>query len=613
MLLFARASVRILLLALAAALPVLASNSLYAQDDPPAEVGRLAFLSGSVSIQPAGSDDWGQALPNDLFAPGDRVFTDSNSHAEIQVGQTFIRIGPNSDVSFVEDTPYSISIGLAQGAVHIHSFGFWPDQRLYVNTPNGSGGLDQPGDLRVDVLPDENAAIFTNFGGQAFAGGPGYFAATIRAGQALELIGSNPVFPQWLQPAGWDDLDNWSYLRDQQIANALSYRYVSPEIPGASELDACGTWMPDTGYGAIWFPDNVPADWMPYHDGRWVNHAPWGWVWVENESWGYAPFHYGRWVFYDGRWGWIPGPVDAHPVWSPALVVFAGGLQAGGTEITAWFPLGPGEPYRPWYHASPRYIDQINLSNIRESRRVHVQTTYVNIVNVTNITYVNRTIGVSAMRQQDFADGRSARRAAVAVDSRQLQQVRALAAPQSLPNPRPLAGHAPSRPVRVSGERPAFINESGKLVSSRPGAQPMEPPVKAVPQPRVLPGRIAVAPPSGVGEPVRTFAAPAAPTSRPAPFAAPVTRPASSPVERPMDWGARPPASATPAERPAFRPTANPVVQPAFRPATEPAAWSAAPPTAKPPARPVAVQPYARPQQDKRTGENKRDEKKPKN
>ena len=65
----------------------------------------------------------------------------------------------------------------------------------------------------------------------------------------------------------------------------------------------------------------------------------------------------------------------------------------GGGGLSVWFPLGPGEAYRPWYRCSPRYIDQVNITNIRESPRVHVQRTYVNVVNVTNVTYVNQTRG----------------------------------------------------------------------------------------------------------------------------------------------------------------------------------------------------------------------------
>jgi hypothetical protein len=521
-------------------------------------------------------------LPNLPFGPGDRIFTDSDGRAEVQVGQSYIRIGPNSDVSFVVDTPNSISIGLAQGTAHFRCFGLWPGQILHVNTPNGSGGLDQPGELRVDVLPQENAAIFTGIGYQAFAGGPGFTFVALHRGQALELAGSNPVVGQWLQPAEWDDLDRWSQQRDQQVANVATYRYVSPEIPGAYELDASGTWMPGTEYGAIWFPNNVPASWAPYHYGHWVNHAPWGWVWVEDESWGYAPFHYGRWVSYNGRWGWIPGPPAAHPVWSPALVVFAGGIHVGGAGVSVWFPLGPGEPYHPWYHTSPHYLDEVNISNIGESQRVHVQTTYVNI-NVVNVTYVNRTIGVSAMNQSDFAAGRSAHNAAVVVDVHQLDHVQVLDHPEAQPNPHPFAGHPPARPVPVKAERPAVINEQGKLVSATPGAQPKEPPVKAAPPVKPLPGRTVVAPPPGAKAPERMPAAPVAPTAKP------------------MDSGAKPPA---PAPKPAVKPEAEPMAKPA-----PPAA---APPVEKPKAEPAtkpAPPPTANPQ-DKKTSKDKEKDKK---
>ena len=115
-------------------------------------------------------------------------------------------------------------------------------------------------------------------------------------GQSLQLSGSNPVYPQWLQPAGADNLDTWSQQRDQQLSQVASYQYVSPDVPGAADLDSSGDWQPDTEYGPVWFPRSVSADWAPYHNGHWVNHAPWGWIWVEDESWGYAPFHYGRWV-----------------------------------------------------------------------------------------------------------------------------------------------------------------------------------------------------------------------------------------------------------------------------------------------------------------------------
>ena len=179
----------------------------HSQDDPPSQAGRLSSLSGTVSVQPLGSDNWGQGTPNLPLGPGDRIFTDSDGRAEIQVGQTFLRVGPNSDVSFVDASPEGISFGVAQGSVHIHTLGLWPGQAMNVNTPNGSASLRQPGELRVDVLPDEDAAIFTNLGNDAFVFGAGGFRQDLSNGQVLELLGSNPVTPQWLEPADPDNLD----------------------------------------------------------------------------------------------------------------------------------------------------------------------------------------------------------------------------------------------------------------------------------------------------------------------------------------------------------------------------------------------------------------------
>ena len=474
-----------------------------AQDDPPAQAGRLSSVSGAVSIQAAGSDDWGQAIPNLTLGPGDRIFTDQDGRAEIQVGRTYLRVGPNTDVSFVDSDNERIAFGIAQGSVHIRCFGLWDGQTANIDTPSGSASLTQPGELRVDVLPDQSAAIFTDLFGNETITGAGDFGQDLAGGQALELAGTNPVYPQWLQPAMFDELDNWSRRRDQQILHTASYRYVSPEIPGADDLDAYGSWMPGTDYGAIWFPNNVPADWAPYHYGHWVNHAPWGWVWVEDEPWGYAPFHYGRWVNYSGRWGWVPGSPAAHPVWSPALVVFAGGLRIGigGGGVSAWFPLGPGEAYRPWYHASPRYIDRINISNIQESRHVHVQNTYVNVNNVTNITYVNRT-NVTVMRQEDFTAGHGAHQSAIHIDPREMEHARVLDRPEVRPMPRSFVALPPSRPVPVRTERPNLINQQGQMMAAKPGAQAFVPPVRATPPVlKPLPGHTIVAAPPGARQP----------------------------------------------------------------------------------------------------------------
>jgi hypothetical protein len=502
MFVFALDSTRKLLLTTAfAALLAMGSSSVKAQDDdPPAEAGRIASVSGTVSIQPVGTQEWGQAYPNLTMGAGDRIFTDSDGRAEVQVGQTYVRIGPNSDVTLVDDSQFAITFGVAQGSVHLHTYGLWPRQLMGVSTPNGSAEFEKSGDLRVDVYATDGATVFTNYGNFADVTGAGGYRQELDNGQSLQLSGSNPVYPQWLEPAAADDLDAWSQQRDQQLTHVDSYQYVSPDVPGAADLDASGDWQPDTDYGPMWIPRAVPADWAPYHYGHWVNHEPWGWVWVEDESWGYAPFHYGRWVSYRGRWGWIPGPPTVRPVYSPALVVFAGGISFGGGGVSAWFPLGPGEAYRPWYRCSPRYIDRVNITNIRESRQVHVRNTYVNIVNVTNVTYVNQSRGYTAMRHDDFASGRSARNSSVRVDPREMERARPLQRPEPAPTQQSFVPRPVAHPVRVSTQRPTLINQQGQQIVARPGATPVAAPVRPTAGPRPIPGRIAIASPTRGGQ-----------------------------------------------------------------------------------------------------------------
>ena len=284
---FALPDARTLRLATACAALLASTSTLsFAQDDPPDQAGRISWASGTVSVQPMGSEDWGQAYVNLPMGPGDRVFTDSDGWAEIQVGQTYMRMGPNTDVTLVSDTPSSIGFGVAQGSVHLHTFGLWQDQWLNVSTPNGNAQFAEIGELRVDVLPADGATVFTNFGQGAYLTGAGGYEQQVGNMQSIELAGTNPVYPQWLQPSSPDRLDAWSQQRDQWATQAASYRYVSPEVPGAADLDANGDWVPDSDYGPMWFPRNDSEDWEPYHNGHWVNRDPWGWVWVEDEPWG---------------------------------------------------------------------------------------------------------------------------------------------------------------------------------------------------------------------------------------------------------------------------------------------------------------------------------------
>jgi hypothetical protein len=105
-------------------------------------------------------------------------------------------------------------------------------------------------------------------------------------------------------------------------------------------LDPYGVWIDDPNYGTIWVPnsDVVGSDFTPYvSGGHWAYDDDW--VWVSDYPWGWAPFHYGRWVDVDGRWGWIPGRTYAG-----AWVVWRTG--GDGYGYVGWAPAPPGWAWR---------------------------------------------------------------------------------------------------------------------------------------------------------------------------------------------------------------------------------------------------------------------------
>lgn len=97
------------------------------------------------------------------------------------------------------------------------------------------------------------------------------------------------------------------------------------------ELSPYGEWVQHPDFGWVWFPRDVGPSWRPYTLGRWV-FTDYGWTWVSEERFGWATYHYGRWLA-DPQigWIWVPG-TD----WAPAWVAWQ---EAAG--FIGWAPLPP--------------------------------------------------------------------------------------------------------------------------------------------------------------------------------------------------------------------------------------------------------------------------------
>ena len=363
----------------------LSATVLWADDDPPGRVARLQYMSGSVSIQPQGTQDWVAATLNRPLTTSDNIWTDKQSRAELNVGTGIFRMDSESSLTISNLSDRTIQVQLHQGTLSLHLRKLYDGEIYEIDTPNMAFTVQKSGDYRFDVQPEGDTSTVTVWKGKGDATGDGP-AVRVEAKERATFNNGTSMAHTFSPAPELDGFDDWGLVRDKREDHYASARYVSPDVIGAEDLDEYGTWRTAPDYGPIWVPSHVEAGWAPYRYGHCVWISPWGWTWVDDAPWGFAPFHYGRWVYYGGYWGWAPGPVYVRPVYAPALVTWFGGrgwgvsIGFGGGPAYGWCPLGFGEPFVPWYRGSRGYFRNVNISNTR----------IVNITNVTNNYYDRR-------------------------------------------------------------------------------------------------------------------------------------------------------------------------------------------------------------------------------
>jgi hypothetical protein len=164
-----------------------------------------------------------------------------------------------------------------------------------------------------------------------------------------------------------------------------------------------GDWVEVGDYGYCWQPSIAVsnASWRPYTDGYWA-YTDQGWTWISYEDFGWATYHYGRWMRLRGRgWVWVPGRE-----WGPAWVSW----RTGG-DYVGWAPLPPRRAGEYWdespitarvdidFDIGPASYNFIDVRYIGEPvlrERIFAPEQNVNYitktVNVTNITYNNSAV-----------------------------------------------------------------------------------------------------------------------------------------------------------------------------------------------------------------------------
>jgi len=528
-------------------LTVFACHSAFAQDDTPARVGRVANVGGQLFYSTEDEPSQWQAVGlNYPIASGANLWVSQDGRAEIDFGGAQLRLADDANVhvSRLDGEQFALFIG--QGAAIVRLRALEPGDSVRIDTPNAQVALTRTGLYRIDVSPDrEDTTLIVREGEAEVAIASG--SQQVLPGQKAEVRGAQPVVVEVRNGVGIDGFDAWNVARDRYYEQSRTPQYVSSQMVGAADLARYGRWENAPEYGPVWMPENVGADWAPYSDGYWTSLPSFGWTWVDVAPWGYAPFHYGRWVSWRGRWAWCPGNYVARPAWAPALVAWYGGgnwrFAGSAGPIYGWVPLSWREAYFPaWRHCDARCYARYNRPYaVDPIERNHVPpATYANARVPGAVTAV---AGSTLVSTKPIAANRLSVPPAAIVGAPVLatapqlkpapattaQRVVSAPVPTATSNPRPPLAAIPAEPWRVPTRN---VDAPSGQVPARPSAVPPASPAAA----SVARAPVSVPPAPSV----------AAPTAQSATYSAPIAAPSAAPVR-----AALPAASSYPGPAPA--------------------------------------------------------------
>jgi hypothetical protein len=545
--------------------------------DPPGRVGRLAFVQGTVSFHDRDQTDWAPAVTNTPLTSGDALWTEPNARSEVSIAGTRVRLdsGTQLDMLVIDDSQTRMQ--LDQGRLDIKTFTYDTHQPYEVLTPRGTITLQQQGDYYVEAGSTQDPTRLGVRAGAAQIQASNGQVLAVRAGEVGEIYDDNGSPQLRTIPSAPPPMPAYWAERDRIVVYDQPTQYVTANMTGYEDLNGYGSWSNDPEYGQVWAPRAVVAGWEPYRTGQWSYVQPWGWTWVDEQPWGFAPYHYGRWANRNNRWVWVPPQRDLRPVYAPALVAFVGGVELGvaiGQQNRApvgWFPLGPREAYVPPYsndrdyyrrlNASARVQDQVMEQNWQRAQRR--EAVPANQQQTQQTAFMNRRFA-TVVPADDFAHSRPVARVALKVAPEKLtaapvapvaappaptQSIRAVQAPSTGTAP----GTAPAPRPSDPNARPPQGQAQGQATVTVPTTETRLSNMQAIgrPTPTTADRPKAPGPQIATAQPNAPNAAPNATTPNAAPNAAHPGLPPLAPrtgAAPPQLQGERTPAPGQPAQ-----------------------------------------------------------------
>jgi hypothetical protein len=422
-----------------------------------------------------------------LFDDGSALHLDENSTVDLLSASLFrLRAGRLRLLVARTSNPVEFRIDATAGSTLIRSAG---EYRIAV-----AEGRSSDFDLRVIVL--RGMAEVSNESGRT----------TARTGsEVFTSLNRMPSPPYSINSAVTDSFERWAQEQIDARLSVESARYLPEDVRyDAGVFDNYGSWGYESSYGGYaWYP-NVAYGWRPYHYGKWNYYNHYGWTWQGYDRWSWATHHYGRWGYNANRWYWVPTAG-----WGPAWVAW--GYAPG---YVSWCPLGWGgypvvgftrSVYYGSIYGGPRYGPW-------EAWTVVPARSFVPVVNP-HVVVAQHAVAVDAISpavRTQFAEARRMPAAPNMAVSR-AEPLRAPTGPRAVPRGVPSSGIAAAAErgglaTASSGGAASRTAPSRDAATSRTRVAPSIPASDGVTDPRAGSGIESSSPRSQLVEPVGSSA-----------------------------------------------------------------------------------------------------------
>jgi FecR protein len=388
-----------------------------------ARIVRLSEVQGTVQIDRATGDAFDKAFINLPVVEGSKVKTGKDGRAEVEFEDgSALRLAPNSEVDFTrlalgDDGQKLSTVQLVSGTIYANLRPKKADTKtgdqLQLNFARESVTMSEAAHFRVE-LADATATVAV-FKGKVSATSPaGQVEVAEKHSATIDLAkdelakvepakdGANNdaankdafVVAKHVEDEPSDAWDHQQADYHDRYASSGGSSINSPYGYGMSDLNYYGNFMAVPGYGNVWQPYFIGANWDPFMDGAWAFYPGAGYMWVSGYPWGWMPYNYGNWVFVPGYgWVWQPGYFNMYsgiprvvnaPVRTKLPTPPTSGHQTVlvGRGLTANPPLGaprrltinPGSAGFGVPRGSVRHLDHIAKTMTQTSRPITVAT-----------------------------------------------------------------------------------------------------------------------------------------------------------------------------------------------------------------------------------------------